>query len=373
VCLTFGDNRLILNLDLADHTRILLAEWKRLLDNQSLLLQEVVPSLDEAWLRGDEGRYYSEFTVPLLLQEAATIQKSTSKPRPATTPVWESRRQFQPGSEWLFIKLYGSPDRQDELITQSLLPFARNASAAGLIDSWFFIRYADPEEHLRLRFHGNPEQLCEQFFGQLCRWASDLVERGLCRRFAFDFYDSELERFGGPEGVSLSEEIFHADSEASSELTTVLAARDWQDPEQRTILLVLSVHDLIGGFGLDASDALDWYKRHSMDSKEPGEEYRRLKNQLRVALTDPSTWLATRPLGDQIKGTLLLRRRQLSPLLVQLQDLESSSTLQRAIDDLCASYVHLHLNRLGAAASEGKILNFLRRTCESLSKAPVKL
>ena len=46
--------------------------------------------------------------------------------------------------------------------------------------------------------------------------------------------------------------------------------------------------------------------------------------------------------------------------------------LQRPIDEICVSYVHLHLNRLGAAALEGKILNFLRRTCESLSKAPVK-
>jgi thiopeptide-type bacteriocin biosynthesis protein len=375
VCLTFADNRLILNLDLVDHARILLWEWKRLPDNQSLLLQEVLPSLDEAWLRGDEGRYYSEFTVPLLLQqEAATIQKSTaSKPRPVATPVWEFRREFQPGSEWLFIKLYGSSDRQDELITQLLLPFARNALAAGLIDSWFFIRYADPEEHLRVRFHGDPERLCEQFFGQVCRWASELVGRGLCRRFGFDLYDSELERFGGPEGVSLSEEIFHADSEASSELTTVLAAKEWLDPEQRTLLLVLSVHDLIGGFGLDESGALDWYKRHSVDSKELGEEYRKLKHQLRVALSDPTNWLAARPLGDQVNAALLLRRRQLSPLLVQLQDLEASSTLRRPIDELCASYVHLNLNRLGATASEGKILNFLRRTCESLSKAPVKL
>jgi thiopeptide-type bacteriocin biosynthesis protein len=200
-----------------------------------------------------------------------------------------------------------------------------------------------------------------------------LVERGLCRRFAFDFYDSELERFGGPEGVSLSEEIFHADSEASSELTTVLGAKEWLDPEHRTLLLVLSVHDLIDGFGLDESGALDWYQRHSVDSKELGEEYRKFKNQLRVAVTNPANWLAARPLGDQIKTTLRLRRRHLSPLLVQLHDLEGSSTLQGPIDELCASYVHLHPNRLGAAASEGKILNFLRRTCASLSKAPVKL
>jgi thiopeptide-type bacteriocin biosynthesis protein len=244
--------------------------------------------------------------------------------------------------------------------------------AAGLIDSWFFIRYADPEDHLRLRVHGDPEQLCEQFFGQMCRWASELVERGLSRRFAFDVYDSEIERFGGPEGVSLSEEIFHADSLASSELTTVLAAREWLDPEQRTLLFALSVHDLICGFGLDESGALDWYKRHSIDSKELGEEYRRFKSQLRLVMSDPAAWLNSRPKGDQIKAALLLRRRQLTSTLTKLQDLESSLTLERPIDELCASYVHLHLNRLGAAGSEGKILNFLRRTCESLSKAPVK-
>jgi thiopeptide-type bacteriocin biosynthesis protein len=371
VCLTFGDNRLILNLDLVDHIRILLAEWKRLPDNQSLLLQEVLPSLDEAWLKGEEGRYYSEFTVPLLL-EAATIQKPTvSKPRPTATSLLESRREFQPGSEWLYIKLYGPSDRQDELITRSLPPFARNALAAGLIDSWFFIRYADPEEHLRLRFHGNPEQLCELFFGQLCRWASELVDRGLCRRFVFDLYDSEIERFGGPEGVSTSEHIFFADSEASSELMAVLAAREWLDPEQRTLLLALSVHDLIGGFGLDEDRVLDWYKQHSVESRELGEEYRKLKNQLRFALSDPADWLAAQPLGNQIEAAFLLRRRQLSPLLVQLQDLESNSTLKKPIDELCASYVHLHLNRLDSTLSEGKILNFLRRTCESLSKAPV--
>lgn len=375
VCLTFGDNRLILNLDLPDQARILLAEWKRLSDNQSLLLQEVLPSLDDAWLRGEEGHYYSEFTVPLLLKENAAIQKQEpSKPRSASTPVWESRREFQPGSEWLYVKLYGPSDRQDELVTQSVVPFARNALAGGLIDSWFFIRYADPEEHVRLRFHGNSEQLCEHLFGHVCRWASQLVERGLSRRFVFDAYDSEIERFGGPEGVSSSERIFHADSEASSDLTTVLAAKEWLDPERRTLLLALSVHDLINAFGLGENEALDWYKRHSqsLDGGELSEEYRKVKTHLRLMLSDRARGLAAQPLGDQIEAAFFQRRRQLTPVLLQLRELESSSILTKPIDELCVSYVHLHLNRLGATSSEGKILNFLRRACESLSKAPVK-
>jgi thiopeptide-type bacteriocin biosynthesis protein len=246
-----------------------------------------------------------------------------------------------------------------------------------LIDSWFYLRYADPEEHVRLRFHGNAEQLCEHLFGHICRWGSGLIERGISRRFVFDAYDPEIERFGGREGVSLSERIFHADSEAASELTTVLAAKEWLDPERRTLLLALSVHDLIGSLGLSAGEILNWYKRHSAESKEavsgkPGEEYRKVKSHLRLALSDSLGWLAGQPLGDQVEAALFLRRRQLAPLLVELRELESSSALKKSVDELCVSYVHLHLNRLGASASEGKILNFLRRSCESLSKAPVK-
>ena len=131
------------------------------------------------------------------------------------------------------------------------------------------------------------------------------------------------------------------------------------------------MHDLIIAL-LGEVKAVDWYKRHSAESKQLSEEYRKLKNHLRLVLSNPADWLAAQPLGNQIESAFLLRRRQLTPLLVQLRDLESNSTLKKPIDELCASYVHLHLNRLAASSSEVKTLNFLRRTSESLTKAPVK-
>ncbi|MEK8106376.1 thiopeptide-type bacteriocin biosynthesis protein [Micromonospora sp. M12] len=59
-----------------------------------------------------------------------------------------------PGGEWLYALVYCSGERQDELLR------AVPALAAGLdVDRWFFLRYGDPDPHLRLRFHGAPAVL----------------------------------------------------------------------------------------------------------------------------------------------------------------------------------------------------------------------
>lgn len=54
----------------------------------------------------------------------------------------------------LFVKLYGPAEHQDELLTGALGRLCSMAASAGLADAWFFIRYADPEPHLRMRWHG---------------------------------------------------------------------------------------------------------------------------------------------------------------------------------------------------------------------------
>ena len=77
------------------------------------------------------------------------------------------------GSEWLFLKLYAPRTWEDDLIASYLYPFAEQRCAAAEADSWFFIRYSDPEPHLRLRFHGMPERLMGQLFPRAAQWAGE--------------------------------------------------------------------------------------------------------------------------------------------------------------------------------------------------------
>jgi hypothetical protein len=68
VCLTAGDNRLILDLEEEAQASEIKAELDKLTEGGWLVLQEVVPALDEAWLPGPEGTYYFEFILPLMLR-----------------------------------------------------------------------------------------------------------------------------------------------------------------------------------------------------------------------------------------------------------------------------------------------------------------
>src|SRR5262249_23518238 len=134
---------------------------------------------------------------------------------PVTSP---SSRLRLPGSDWLFAKLYCPNTFADDLITGPMSALCEYARSSGLADEWFFIRYSDPDPHLRLRFHGRPEQLVGELIPHVCCWAAGLVTEGLCSRFCIDTYDRELERYGGPASTAVAEMLFAVDSRAVVEM-----------------------------------------------------------------------------------------------------------------------------------------------------------
>ena len=75
ICISVGDNRLVLDLEHEEQAREVYSELQKLKDGESIVVQEVLPDLDEAWLTGPEGNYYSEFIASLVLR--ATGQHST--------------------------------------------------------------------------------------------------------------------------------------------------------------------------------------------------------------------------------------------------------------------------------------------------------
>jgi thiopeptide-type bacteriocin biosynthesis protein len=114
------------------------------------------------------------------------------------------------GGEWLYVKLYCSVARQNECLRHGLQDLLEEC--AGKFNRWFFVRYRDPHDHLRLRFHGDSRLLHGEVLPILHRWASELVSAGLAQRMVLDCYEQELERYGGPTVMSLAEDVFAADS-----------------------------------------------------------------------------------------------------------------------------------------------------------------
>ena len=126
-------------------------------------------------------------------------------------------RRFPPGSEWLYLKLFTGHATVDQVLAD-LAPALSQALASGRADSWHFVRYGDPDWHLRLRVHGPPEALLGDVLPRLHDLTAPMLAAGLVWRTQLDTYEREVERYGGPAGVVHCERIFHADSEAVTEI-----------------------------------------------------------------------------------------------------------------------------------------------------------
>ena len=63
------------------------------------------------------------------------------------------KRIFIPCDEWVYYKIYSGSRMADIILTDIIKPISRRFLSADIIDKWFFIRYSDPDPHLRVRFH----------------------------------------------------------------------------------------------------------------------------------------------------------------------------------------------------------------------------
>jgi thiopeptide-type bacteriocin biosynthesis protein len=362
VYLTVADNRLLLDLDSDEGVAILWEETRR--DGATAhgpVLHEALPGIEDAWLQGPGGGHMVELVVPFV-RRATVAQEDGGRPRRVVpAEVTAAQRLRPPGSDWLYTKLYCAPAAQDDLLAGPLRELAEFSVGAGLADRWFFIRYADPEPHLRIRFHGQPIVLLGPLMNEVSTWATELVETGLCRRFSIDTYEREVERYGGVSGMDAVEKVFAADSAAVCALLD--AVRRSPEPLSRSDVVMLSLDRLLGDCGVEGAARVDWLRRHAQLGRDDGTEYRARKDQLRAMVeADADAWRT-------IVAILERRRLAVAPAVARLEALEEDATLHRPVEGLLADLAHLHCNRMlgPPPREEQRILALLRRTREAVA------
>ncbi|GAB3258588.1 lantibiotic dehydratase [Kineosporia babensis] len=353
VQLSSGDNRLLLDLDEPEHLQHL--------SGTSLYLQEALPSPDQAWLPGPDGPHLVELVVPMVRTTAV------ARPGLPVRPSWnEEDRRRPPGSDWLYLTLSGPGHTENDVLTGPLLDLLQQLPT----DGWFFVRYSDPDRHLRLRLHGNPQLLMNLALPQLTTCAASLIASGRRTRFGLETYERELERYGGPDTTTLCERIACADSLA----VTALLPHTGPRSEHLTEIALLSCADLLGSLLDDELPAVP--------SAGPagGDEFRKRKGELRtlVACLRSGAWdpigAAWETLGPSVAEVLAQRRSAIASWTAQLRAHCADGTSSTGLNDLADSILHLHANRLGLdRAGEQRVRGLLDRTLRSLRAFPAQV
>jgi len=107
----------------------------------------------------------------------------------------QNRHIFYPGQEWLYLKLYCGYYSADHLIEKKIFPLMEKNIKDGLITQWFFIRYSDPDHHIRLRAcFANPiDQL--KLLQEINRSLDDEIKHRIIWKTELSTYIREVGRY----------------------------------------------------------------------------------------------------------------------------------------------------------------------------------
>jgi thiopeptide-type bacteriocin biosynthesis protein len=350
-----GDNRLYV--DTASPALTATAA-KVLRGRPDAVLEETLPT---GVASGPQGRFAHELIVPFIRR---------GDPAPAAVP-WRAphvRRTFAPGSQWLYLKAYTGTASADRILTDTVGPVIGQLRNDGVVDHWFFLRYNDPEHHLRLRLHGDPAALRDHALPALTDALSPRLGDGTIWTVALDTYHREIERYGGDAGIELAEHIHAVDSEA---VLKVLGALDGDDgPEARWKLCLYATDRLLADAGLAMAQRRDWAKNGAAGYRpeypyapdlEPG-----IGRRWRAERTDLSALLddTREHRYEAARQAFRQRSDQLVPLLAELADRGRRGLVTQQFGHLLHSFSHLNAVRLMRSAArthELVLLSFLDR------------
>ncbi|MET0401850.1 MAG: lantibiotic dehydratase, partial [Cystobacter sp.] len=343
-------------------------------DRPRVTLVEMFPRPEELCARGPEGRFLHELVVPFgRTRPAPSAEKPVQRTSKAVVPRPEpGARSFLPGSEWLYAKLYTGAATADRLLTDVIAPIARSSLASGAADGWFFIRYGDPDWHLRLRFHGTPGRL-QEVQRELMNALTAHHQDRLLWKVQLDTYEREVERYGGPEGMLLCERLFQVDSDAALQLLSVLPGDEGADARWRLMLAGMDhlLSDL--GFDLEAKLKLVTALREGFGREfhaeratehQLGERYRRERRGIEELLV-------TRKVRQTVlaRGLAVLDRRseRLAPITATLRALADVGRLTVPLSELAGSLLHMHANRMARSAARAQELVLYDYLCRHYS------
>ena len=156
------------------------------------------------------------------------------------------KRTFVPGDEWLFFKVYCGVKTCDELLVKKILPLAHSLMREKIIVRWFFIRYSDPDYHLRVRFLLGSNEDTGYVITKTRRCLSTYLKTNEVSKVVVDTYQREIERYGA-KYIELSEQVFHVGSECVATIIKSLKGNS----ELRWQAAFLIVDSLFTSLGLN--------------------------------------------------------------------------------------------------------------------------
>ena len=248
-----------------------------------------------------------------------------------------THHKFIIGGEWIYFKIYSGPKTIENIFINDIMCKINLLIKQRMIDSFFFVRYMDPNYHIRLRLHctniNNYAFILHLIYKTLNRYVKDLI----ITKVQLDTYTRELERYEYNEIVHF-ETFFYYDSCLITKCLKRLNCTD-QDRYKISMKFIDSIMDICN-FSLDEkinfteknSKAyfLELYQSDCTIGHILNLKYRKYRNEIEKCLNDESKhcWW-----NKEIKKNIYIMRT------IPLNILTGKN-------NKLSSIIHMHVNRM---------------------------
>lgn len=258
------------------------------------------------------------------------------------------QRNFILGDNWFYFKLYTGVKTADTILIDVIDPFASELLNEGFLEKWFFIRYSDPEFHIRIRFEIIDKLKLSEIILRLNLVLRPYLENRMVSKFQSETYSRELERYGS-KTIDETESLFFFDTQS-----TLLLLNQIEGDEGETYrwhYACLAIDFLLNDFGFSEKEKLQLMDRLQQSfGQEFGmnaqlkvqldEKFRKERQQMRSFL------LSNDDLYEPFYQILDQKAINTKNIIEKIMILKSKNELEVEFNDYVISHIHLMLNRI---------------------------
>ncbi len=305
------DNELVLDLKLKVCKDILKQE---LLNKNELILEEYIFNGDKKFIKRNNRNYTSEIIIPVK-GNAKNANKISSDIKPSTL--------YPPGSEWLFLKIYTGAKYADDLLKTKIKKLISKLESTGRIQKWFFVRFNDPDFHLRIRLKIDPliNEIGE-IIGNFHKILENEIQSKIVYKIQIDSYLPETERYSN---MDLAESIFHSESKY------ILSCISKHSNEERLYVCLISINAMLNAHGLNLPEKISFCEKSRDGFLSEYKDQKGIKAKLNAIYREERNRIEFELLEDRSEDYLLF-----------LQSILKTNALS---ETELSSFIHMQINR----------------------------
>lgn len=352
-----GDRYLEFDLELMECWKDLYQEMKRIIERTGVCIIQKSNVDNECWVIDEHGeKYYAEFVFECMGNEKKNfknivehpITKSNIHLNKQNLTILPEMRNYQPGMQgWIYLKIYICEEVADEFIYSEMCGFINNLKDKKILKQWFFIRYSDPDFHIRLRIKAIE---AGKLFLEISEWIEKIKKAEKIGRIIIDTYEREIERYGGINSIEYAEQVFMADSC----LVMKGLEQDWNKQE----LGIIGVYTIFYNI-LESNEEIETFLNQTIDYKKYREIFRREDKRYIKLITDYKEIIGQRKIESLYEN----RKQLLENYYMQLKKEDEQGKLTNSLKNIIYSVSHMFCNRLqGDLNFEEQIYGIIRNS-----------